>query len=88
MVPAWPCIANTSCNWCQIKEDKMNFLTMSTFADKSLVFRKIHLIFMGFLFAGTHCTCTEQTLYQSYQDCAIDVQLIHSKQFIKQGLCA
>ena len=28
MVRAWPCMANTSCNWCQKKEDKLNYVTM------------------------------------------------------------
>ena len=28
MVRAWPCMDNTSCNWCQKKENKLNFVTM------------------------------------------------------------
>ena len=55
MVRAWPCMANTYCNWCQKKEDKLNFVTMQTFSDKSLVFRKINLIYGFLFFSGTHC---------------------------------
>ena len=28
MVHAWSCMANTSYNWCQKKEDKLKFVTM------------------------------------------------------------
>ena len=28
MVRACSCMANTSCNWCQMKENKLNFVTM------------------------------------------------------------
>ena len=55
MVRACSCMANTSCNWCQQKEDKLNFVTMSTFSDKSLQFSEKLTRFMGFLFCGTHC---------------------------------
>ena len=56
MVRAQPCMANTSCVWCQKKEDKLNFVTMYTFLDKSLHFSEKLTWFMGFLFSGTHCT--------------------------------
>ena len=46
-------MANTSCNWCQKKEDKLNFVTMSTFSDNSLQFWEKLTWFMGFLFSGT-----------------------------------
>ena len=47
MVRAWLCMANTSYNWCQKKEDKLNVVTMQTFSDKSLctVSRKNYLIY-------------------------------------------
>ena len=50
MVRAWSCMANTSYNWCQKKEAKLNFVTMYTFSDKSLQFSEKLTRFMGFLF--------------------------------------
>ena len=59
MVRAWPCMANTSCNWCQNKEDKLAFVTMQRCSDKSYGFHKNLLAFMGFIFSGTHCTASD-----------------------------